>query len=93
MVLHTFSKWAGLHVGYGLFPRWIVPYMQRTQQPFEVNVAGYLAALVTLRHLDEAQERVRRIVQELECLFHLLAAQPYLYAFPVVQTGQRPCRG
>jgi len=85
IVLRTFSKWAGLaglRVGYGLFPRWIVPYMQRAQQPFEVNVAGYLAAIETLRHLDEAQERVQRIVEERDRLFQLLTAQPYLNAIP-----------
>jgi histidinol-phosphate aminotransferase len=85
IVLRTFSKWAGLaglRVGYGLFPRWIVPYMQRAQQPFEVNVAAYLAAIETLQHLDEAQERVQWIIEEREHLFHLLSAQPYLHALP-----------
>ena len=85
IVLRTFSKWAGLaglRVGYGLFPRWIVPYMQRAQQPFEVNVAGYLAAIETLQHLDEAQERVQWIIEEREQFFRLLAAQPYLHAIP-----------
>jgi histidinol-phosphate aminotransferase len=85
IVLRTFSKWAGLaglRVGYALFPLWIVPYMQRAQQPFEVNVAGYLAAIETLQHLDEAQERVQRIIEEREHLFHLLTAQPYLHVLP-----------
>lgn len=85
IILRTLSKWAGLaglRVGYGLFPRWIVPYMQRAQQPFEVNVAGSLAAIATLTHLSEAQERVQRIVEERERLFHLLAGQPYLHPFP-----------
>ncbi len=85
IILRTFSKWAGLaglRVGYGLFPSWIVPYMQRAQLPFEVNVAGYFAAIETLQHLDEAQERVQRIIEERERLFHLLTAQSYLHVIP-----------
>lgn len=85
IILRTFSKWAGLaglRIGYGLFPSWIVPYIQRAQQPFEVNVAGSLAAIATLTHLDEAQERVQRIVEEREQLFHLLTKQPYLQPIP-----------
>lgn len=53
IVMRTFSKWAGLaglRIGYGLFPEWIVSYMRRAQCPFEVNVAGHIAAIETLKH-------------------------------------------
>jgi histidinol-phosphate aminotransferase len=85
VVLRTFSKWAGLaglRVGYGLFPAWIVPYVKRMQQPFEVNSAGYIAAIETLRNLDEARERVWRIVEERARIFQLLSTQSYLDVIP-----------
>lgn len=85
VVLRTFSKWAGLaglRVGYGLFPEWIVDYLRRAQCPFEVNVAGHIAAIETLRNREYVQDKVRRIVEERERLFALLARQSYLEPIP-----------
>ncbi len=85
IVMRTFSKWAGLaglRIGYGLFPEWIVAYMRRAQCPFEVNVAGHIAAIETLKHLDYTLANVRRIVQERGRLFEVLANQPYLEPIP-----------
>jgi histidinol-phosphate aminotransferase len=85
VVLRSFSKWAGLaglRIGYGLFPEWIAGYLRRAQCPFEVNVAGHIAAIETLAHLDCVWERVERIIQERERLFQVLAAQPYLEPVP-----------
>lgn len=85
VVLRTFSKWAGLaglRIGYGLFPEWIVDYMLRAQCPFEVNVAGHIAAIATLTDLDYVLGNVHRIVEERERLFSVLACQPYLEPFP-----------
>jgi len=85
IVMRTFSKWAGLaglRIGYGLFPEWIVAYMRRAQCPFEVNVAGHIAAIETLNHLDYTLANVRRIVQERERLFEVLSNQPYLESIP-----------
>src|SRR6266581_1088800 len=55
VVLRSFSKWAGLaglRIGYGVFPEWMTHYMLRAQCPFEVNVAGHIAAIETLAHLE-----------------------------------------
>jgi histidinol-phosphate aminotransferase len=85
VVLRTFSKWAGLaglRIGYGLFPEWIVTYMRRAQCPFEVNVAGHIAATATLQDLSYVLENVRKIVQERSRLFDVLAQQPYLEPIP-----------
>lgn len=85
VVLRTFSKWAGLaglRVGYALVPEWIGGYIRRAQCPFEVNVAGHIAAIETLRHLDEVQESVQKIVAERERLYAVLASQPCLEAVP-----------
>lgn len=85
VVLRTFSKWAGLaglRIGYGLFPEWIVTYMRRAQCPFEVNVAGHIAAIEVLKHLDYTLDKVQQIVEERERLFTLLAKQPFLKPLP-----------
>jgi histidinol-phosphate aminotransferase len=81
IVTRTFSKWAGLaglRIGYGIFPEWIISYMKRAQCPFEVNAAGHIAAIETLKRLDYAQDRVQRIVAERERLFQLLASYSFL---------------
>jgi histidinol-phosphate aminotransferase len=85
VVLRSFSKWAGLaglRIGYGLFPLWIANYMLQAQCPFEVNVAGHIAAIETLTHLDQALANVQRITQERELLFDMLESQSYLTPFP-----------
>ncbi len=85
IVMRTFSKWAGLaglRIGYGLFPEWIVTYMRRAQCPFEVNVAGHIAAIETLKHLDYTLERVRLVVAERERLCKMLISHPYLEPIP-----------
>jgi histidinol-phosphate aminotransferase len=85
IVLRTFSKWAGLaglRIGYGLFPEWVVTYMHRAQCPFEVNIAGHIAAIETLKHLDCILDNVRRITKERDHLFDVLASQQYLKPIP-----------
>ncbi len=85
IILRTFSKWAGLaglRVGYGLLPEWLVGPMQQIQSPFEFNVAGHLAAIETLQSFNEVQARIHTIIEERQKLFNLLAAQPYLDPFP-----------
>src|SRR5207248_1647636 len=85
VVLRSFSKWAGLaglRIGYGLFPVWIANYMLQAQCPFEVNVAGYIAAIETLAQLEQVLANVQRITQERERLFDMLKSQSYLTPFP-----------
>jgi histidinol-phosphate aminotransferase len=85
VVMRTFSKWAGLaglRIGYGIFPEWIVAYMRRAQCPFEVNLAGHIAAIETLHHLDYTLDKVRLIVEERERLFKLLSSYPYFEPIP-----------
>ena len=85
VVLRTFSKWAGLaglRIGYGLFPEWIGEYMRRAQCPFEVNVAGHIAAIGTLNDLEYVIGNVRKIVRERDRVFNVLASQAYLEPIP-----------
>lgn len=85
IVMRTFSKWAGLaglRIGYAILPEWILAYLRRAQCPFEVNVAGHIAAIETLKRIDYTLANVQRIVKERDRLFSLLADQPYLEPFP-----------
>lgn len=85
IVLRTFSKWAGLaglRLGYGLFPPWIIPHLLKLQLPFEVNVAAHIAAVETLADLDYVRHNIALIVAERGRVCDLLAAQPYLRALP-----------
>lgn len=85
VVIRTLSKWAGLaglRVGYGVFPEWIATAMRHAQCPFEVNSAGHIAAIETLKHLDYTLDKVQRIVEERTRLFHMLANHSYLEPIP-----------
>ncbi len=85
VVLRTFSKWAGLaglRMGYGIFPTWMIPHLFKLQLPFEVNVAAHIAAIETLADLETVRERVALIVAERARLYQVLAAQPFLHVLP-----------
>ena len=62
----TFSKiygLAGLRVGYGMAPEWMVSLLKRTRQPFSVNSLALAGALAALD--DEAfVEKSRRLNRE-----------------------------
>jgi histidinol-phosphate aminotransferase len=84
-VLRTFSKWAGLaglRVGYGAFPAWILPAMWKAKQPYNVNVAASAAALASLKDLAHLAANVERICQERSRLANMLAEVPYLQPYP-----------
>ena len=61
IVLRTFSKWAGiagLRLGYGIFPNWLMPVLWKAKQPYNVNVAATVAGLASLSHRAEIQPAV-----------------------------------
>jgi len=83
VVLRTFSKWAGLaglRIGYGAFPKWLMPTLWKSKQPYNVNVAASVAAQVSLEHADELAKVVERLKTERARLF--LALQEILYLKP-----------
>ena len=85
VVLRTFSKWAGLaglRLGYGAFPTWLVPHLRKLQLPFEVNLAAHIAAAETLADLPLMRERIAELIAERDRLTEVLAAQPYLRVWP-----------
>ena len=85
VVLRTFSKWAGLaglRVGYGVFPHWIISHLLKIKQPYNVNVAGSAAALASLSDVRQLQENVRKIVAERERLYAALREFDFLEPYP-----------
>ena len=85
VVLRTFSKWAGLagiRVGYGVFPDSLMPHLWKIKQPYNVSVAAAAAALTSLQHIDQLQERVQIIISEREHFYRALQAISWLQPYP-----------
>jgi len=84
-VLRTFSKWAGLaglRIGYGAFPLWLMQTLWKSKQPYNVNVAANVAAQVSLAHADELAAMVALLRNERERLFSALREISYLQPYP-----------
>ena len=85
VVLRTFSKWAGLaglRIGYGAFPKWLMSTLWKSKQPYNVNVAASVAAQVSLDHVAELSKVVERLKDERERLFQSLNEVSYLKPYP-----------
>jgi len=85
VVLRTFSKWAGLaglRIGYGAFPQWLMPTLWTAKQPYNVNVAASVAAQVSLEHVDELKQIVECLKSERTRLLTALQEIPYLRPYP-----------
>lgn len=85
VVLRTFSKWAGLaglRVGYGAFPDWLLPVLWKAKQPYNVNVAASAAAAASLQDLDYLSLNVEKIRQGRSQLYAELQSISYLQPFP-----------
>lgn len=85
IVLRTFSKWAGLaglRIGYGAFPKWLMPTLWKCKQPYNVNVAASIAAQVSLEHAEQLKGVVQLLKTERERLFRELEKLPFLKPYP-----------
>jgi len=85
VVLRTFSKWAGLaglRVGYGAFPSWLMPTLWAAKQPYNVNVAASAAALASLGDIDYLAGNIEKLREERARLFDHLLRIPFLHPFP-----------
>ncbi len=85
IVLRTFSKWAGLaglRVGFGCFPAWIMPTLWKAKQPYNVNVAASEAAIAALADIDYIGNTVAMLCKERQHMLELLARIPYLQPYP-----------
>jgi len=85
IVLRTFSKWAGLaglRVGYGAFPDWLLPTLWKVKQPYNINVAASAAAIASLDDLDWLKSNIEKIKLERSRLFEKLLDFPLLSPYP-----------
>jgi histidinol-phosphate aminotransferase len=84
-VLRTFSKLAGLaglRVGYGAFPEWLLPQLWKIKQPYNVNVAATLAALASLEDLATLQDNLGKLMAERARLSAALSELNFLQVYP-----------
>ncbi len=85
VVLRTFSKAAGiagLRLGYGICPAWLMETLWKFKQPYNVSVAAAVAGIASLRHVDEILAVVAKIKSERARLLAALQAIPYLAPYP-----------
>ncbi len=84
-VLRTFSKWAGLaglRVGYGVFSPEVARVIAGIKPPFNVSLAGQLAALESLADREYLMSTVRKTIAERERLFRELSRFEFLRVLP-----------
>jgi histidinol-phosphate aminotransferase len=85
VVLRTFSKvfgLAGMRVGYGLCPPDVAVRLRERKQPYNVSIAGQLAARAALDDLDWLRERAALLVCERERVACELAELGWLSVYP-----------
>lgn len=85
IVFRTFSKWAGLaglRVGFGAFPSWLMPILWKAKQPYNVNVAASAAAIASLQDREYLSSIVCQLRQERTRLYQALCQVPYLQPYP-----------
>lgn len=85
ITLRTFSKLAGLaglRVGYGAFPTWLMPTLWKAKQPYNVNVAASAAAIASLEDPAYLDWTVKTLVAERDRLFEGLSRIPWLSPYP-----------
>lgn len=85
IVLRTFSKRAGLagmRVGYGAFPLWLMPHLWKIKQPYNVTVASSVAAIAALNDAKYLQQVVKLLTDERERLYMALNEISYLRPYP-----------
>ena len=86
VVLRTFSKAAGiagLRLGYGICPAWLMALLWQFKQPYNVNVAAAVAGLASLRHVDQIYAVVAKLKAERARLLARLSAEiAYLRPYP-----------
>jgi len=85
IVLRTFSKRAGLagmRVGYGAFPLWLMPHLWKIKQPYNVTVASSVAAIAALDDAVYLKHVVQLLTDERERLYTALCDISYLRPYP-----------
>ena len=73
---------AGLRVGYGAFPAEILEQLWKIKQPYNVNVAGQLAAQASLVDRERLMKNVERIIEQREQFYQILNQFGWLEPYP-----------
>ncbi len=84
-VLRTFSKWAGLaglRLGYGAFPDWLMARLWDAKHPFNVNAAAERAAIASLKDVKYLMQNIARLRAARAKLSTALRALPGVTPYP-----------
>ena len=95
VVLRTFSKAAGiagLRLGYGIFPQWLMQELLKFKQPYNVNVAASVAGIASLRNAGRIEAVVAKLKAERARLYALLEALPGIETVSGSQANFILCR-
>ena len=85
VMLRSLSSWAGLaglHLGYGIFPTELMPYLWRLKPPFSVNAAALLATEATFDDFSWVRGSVARLRVERGRLYRNLRKLNLLQPYP-----------
>jgi histidinol-phosphate aminotransferase len=85
VILRTFSKWAalaGLRVGYALCHADLADCLMSVKQPYNITVAGDVAARAAIAHRAELMETVRCITAERDRMTAIVAGLGWLRPLP-----------
>jgi histidinol-phosphate aminotransferase len=85
IVLHTFSKWAGLagmRIGYGIFPLEIIQHLWKIKQPYNMTSAAEVAACAAISDIATLHDYTAKIVAERDRFIRQLADIPYITTYP-----------
>ena len=85
VILRTFSKWAGLaglRVGYALCHPDLAACLMAVKQPYNVTVAGDVAARTAIAHRGPIMETVSMIVAERDRMARLVSELGWLKPLP-----------
>lgn len=85
IVLRTFSKAmgiAGLRLGFGIFPDWLMPHFWKCKQPYNVSAPAAAAGLASLKHMNPVREVVQQMRESRDRLLKDLQNIPFLETFP-----------
>ncbi len=85
VVLRTFSKWAGLaglRVGYGVFPLWMMEQLWKIKQPYNLSIAGETAGTVSIQNADFLNDIAEKIIEERDRLFWQLFQLDWMKVYP-----------
>jgi len=84
-VFRTFSKLAGLaglRVGYGAFPEWLLSQLWKIKQPYNVNAAATLAAIASLEDIATLQTNLGKLIAERKRMSEAVSQLGFLQPYP-----------